>query len=318
MQTKKTTVTGPRVLLTLATLSAAALLPLRVLAAQQDSGQPGAPGQQAPPPGQPGQPGQPGGRRGRGGQGNFAGRLPFANGQVTGIDAGMGTVTINSQFGGPQTILVPNTAKIAAMVQIDISKLKVGDTVQVQGVPTQMTASSITAGDMPDFLSMGFRGRGGAPGAPGGNGNNAQAGPQGNVQQPQRQQAFAMASGKVTSLEPLTVALSDEISIVMRMGPNARIMKVMPGTINNIKVGDSIIASGQAGQDGTFTATGVGVNMNGIGGPMGGRFGGPGAGFGPPGGFGGQGGFGGRGFRGRRGGQGGAGGQGAAGGGVGA
>jgi hypothetical protein len=311
--------------------AAATLAPVEARG-QQDPNQPA--GQ---PPAQPGQPGQPGGRQGgrQGGFGNFATRMPFATGQVTGGDPATNTIIISSQFGGSQTVHVGADTKIVALVQIDASKLKVGDTIQVQGVPKEITASSITAGDVPDFLTAGLRGGRGGNGAAGANGNSpgtvaatGAAGGQNNAAQPARPQqppAFASATGKVTSLEPMTISLSDEVSIVLKLGPNAKIMKLMPATINNIKLGDTIFASGTAGQDGTFTATGLGVNVNGIGGMMGGRggfgggpggIGGPGGGgFGGPGGPGG-GGFGGRGGRGGRGGAGG-GGQGGAGGGQG-
>jgi len=276
----------------------------------------------------PATPGQPGGRQGRGGFGNFQARMPFATGQVTGGDPATGTIIISSPFGGSQTIHVTGDTKMVAMVQIDASKLKVGDTVQVQGVPNQITANTITAGELPDFLTAGLRGRGG----PGGAGGNAPGAPPaaggaagGANAQPGRpqQQAFASATGKITSTEPLTIEISSEVSIVLKLGPNAKVSKLMPATINNVKLGDNVFAAGTASQDGTFAATGLGINVNAMGGMMGGRgFGGPGGGFGGPGGPGGPGGgFNGRGGRGGRrgGGQGGASGgngQGGAGGGA--
>jgi len=263
--------------------------------AQQNPGQPGA---------QPGQTGQPGFQQGRRGFGQGGARMPFATGQVTGGDPATGTIVIGSPFGGSQTIKVSPDTKMVALIQVQASSLKVGDHIQVQGMPTKMTANTITAGEMPDFLTAGIRGRGGPNGAAAGPGGNlpgapapatgAAANAQGGPQQPP---AFASASGKVTSTEPLTIQLSDEISLVLTLGPNAKVMKLMPATINNIKMGDTIFAAGQAGDDGTFTATGVGINLQNMGGLPGmgrggfggrafgpGGFGGPGAGFGGPGG----------------------------------
>ena len=86
------------------------------------------------------------------------------------------------------------------------------------------------------------------------------------------------------------------------MAANAKITKIAPLAFSSLKVGDRLVASGQAGADGSsFTATGIAVNMNtggGMGGPGGfGGFGGPGGGRGgfggPGGGPGGQGGPGG-------------------------
>ena len=288
---------------------AAAFAPC-IAGAQQDPNQAG--GQQ----GQQGQQGQPGGgRQGRGQRGGGfgnGGQMPFASGTVSGGDPATGTIIINSTFGGgTQTIHVPNDTKTVALLPIDVSKLKIGDMIQVQGVPKEITANSITAGEMPDFLTAGIRGgRGGAPGAgtPGATGAGTAAAPGAAAgAQPPRPQAMASATGKVTKLEPLTISLSDEVSIVLKLGPNAKVMKIMPANINAIKLGDTIFASGTAGADGTFNASGLGINVGGIGGMMGGRGGGfggaGGGGFSGPGGggFGGAGG-GGRGGRGGRGG----------------
>ncbi len=290
----------------LVALTFATTLPSLAATATQDPAQPAAPQGQA---GQPATPADPGARQGRGGFGNLAARMPFAVGQVTGGDPATGTVIISSQFGGSQTIHVSNDIRIVALVQIDVSKIKVGDTVQVQGVPREITANTITAGELPDFLTMAMRGgRGGAVTngvIPGG----VQADPNAQAR-PSQPQAFASATGKVTQLQPLTIALSDEVSIALKLGPNAKIMKLMPGTINNVNLGDTVFASGQAGADGTFAATGLGINVDAIAGMpgmrgfRGGFGGGPGAGGFGAGGFGGRGGRGGR----RGNGQGGAGG----------
>jgi hypothetical protein len=257
--------------------------------------------------GQAGQPGQGGGRQGRGGPGGaFGGQMPFSMGTVTGGDPATGTIIIKTQIGGTQTIKVSPDAKFSVMSEVLVSALKLGDQVQVQGVPSKITADTISAGELPDVLAGamgGRRNRGGGPGAPGGQGVQAGAadpngaGQNGQAQAPQPPPAMASASGKIVSKDPLTIELSDSVSVVLKVSETTKITKIMPATINTIKLGDTILASGTAGQDGTFTATGIGININ-MGG-MGGRgmFGGFGGG---PGG-GGPGG-GGRGNRGGRGG----------------
>src|SRR5205814_955848 len=116
------------------------------------------------------------------------------------------------------------------------SDLKLNDQVQVQGAPTSITASSLTVGELPDFLLAAMRGPGGGPaGGPGGgapgaapgggsDANGRQASPRGvetngrpqgtNGQPP----AFATATGKVVSLNPLTIAISSEVSVVLKLG----------------------------------------------------------------------------------------------------
>jgi hypothetical protein len=217
-----------------------------------------------------------------------------------------GLITIASQFGGSQNIKVTSTTKFATQSTVTVADLKVGDQVQVQGAPTSITASSITAGDIPDFLQGGGPGRGGPGGLQqGGVQASTRAGQPGQQGGPGNQmQAFAMAAGKIESLNPLTIAISSDVSIVLKLAKDAKITKITSTTLNDLKVGDRIQASGQAAQDGTFNATGIGVNLSqggfgpgGSGGPGGIGPGGPGGGgrggFGGPGGPGGQGGPGG-------------------------
>jgi len=229
-----------------------------------------------------------------GGQGGFNRRPPFAYGTVTAVDAGAGTITISGRGGGPdQTIQTQGTTQIISQVAATVSDLKKGDTIQVQGVPTGITASSVTIGQSP--LS-GLGGPGGGPGGPppppGGNG-----GPGGG---PGAAPATAYATGTVTGTSPLTISLSSTASLTLKMDPNAKVTKYTTTTLSAIKVGDRVLGIGTANDDGSFAATTVALNMDpgGFGGRGGGRGGfGRGGGFGGGGrggfGGGGQGGFGG-------------------------
>ena len=237
-----------------------------------------------------GGPQQPGGRFGR--------RIPFAFGTVTAVDAAAGTITLSSPFGGgSQTIqATQGTTQIVSQTTATVSDLKVGDQVQVQGIPTGITASSVTVGQSPLPTMGGGRGFGG-PGAPGGQGGTAASGT------PIRGQANA--TGTVTSTKPLTISLGQGISMTLTLTANAKISKYSPVALSSIRVGDQIVGAGQTGTDGIFAATSVGVNVTMGMGQGGGGFGGPGGGFGGPGGgFGGRGGRGANGF-GQRGGFGG-------------
>lgn len=218
--------------------------------------------------------------------GGFNRRMPFAIGKVTAVDAAASTITITSQFGGggSQTIKTQDTTTIVLQITATVSDLKVGDKIEVQGVPTGITASSLTIGQSP--LPTGGFGRPGGGGGPGGNG-----GPGGG--NPGAPPAFsAFATGKVTSLSPLTIAVSDTVSLTLKMAANAKVSKFTPMALGRIKIGDRVFSMGQTGDDGTFTATSVALNLD-TSSQMGGR-----------GGFGGGGGFGGRGRGGRPGGPG--------------
>lgn len=202
------------------------------------------------------------------GGGGFNRRPPFALGTVTAVDTAADTITITPQFGGgsSQTIKTENTTQIVSQSVAAVSDLKVGDQVEVQGVPTGMTASSLTIGQSP-FMP----GRPGGSGGPGGRPGGPGAPPP----------SFAVATGKVTSTSPLTVAVSDTVSLTLKMAANAKVTKFTPVTLGGIKVGDRVLSMGQTGDDGTFTATTVALNvdMGSLMGGMGGR-GGFGGGFG--------------------------------------
>ena len=209
--------------------------------------------------------------------------MPFAMGTVTGGDANMRTLTIQSQFGGAQTIQVGTTTQMVTQQTVNLADLKIDDQVQVQGVPTGITASTITAGQMPSFMQGGQGRGGGFPGGPPGGGNNGNAG----GQAANARTASASASGRVTSTSPLSISLGDGVSLTVKAGAKARVSRITPLTFNSLKVGDRVMAAGQADSNGVFAATGIGVNMT-MGGGMG--PGGPGGGPGGPGGPDGQGG----------------------------
>jgi len=244
-----------------------------------------------------GGPGGPGGQggggfQGRGGPGG-GGQRPMINGTITGGDAAAGTITISTQFGGSQVIKVSTSTKYQTQKTITVADLKVGDQVRVQGVPLAITASSIIAGDLSDIMGGGPNGGRNRPGAQPNQGNS-QNGPGGQFGPGGQggEQSFATAVGKVASTSPLTIRLSSDVSVVLKLASTAKISKITTITFSNLNVGDKIMANGQTGSDGTLSATTVSINMQLGGGPGGGPGGpgGPGGGPGGPGGPGGDGG----------------------------
>ena len=258
-----------------------------------------------------GQPGGPGGFGGGqpGGPGGFGGgqpnrRPPFAAGTVTAVDSAAGTITVSSPFGGEvQTVQTQSTTKIVSQSVAAVSDLKVGDQVQIQGIPTGISASSVTIGQSPlpnpGGRGPGGPGNGGPGGGPGNGGPGGPGGGSGNGTPPVKGQAYA--TGTVSSTKPLTITLGQGISVTLTLAASAKVTKYTPLLLSSIKVGDRIVSSGQSNDDGTFAATVVGVNvdmgamgMGGRGGFGGGRGGfGGGRGGGRPNGANGGGGFGG-------------------------
>jgi len=189
------------------------------------------------------------------------GRLPFANGTVTAIDAAAGTITLAPMFGGgsPQTVRVTGATQITATREGTVGDLKVGDTVQVRGVPTGIAAALITAGDgvdpagggmgmMPGMMPGGPR-TGGGMGA----GRAGLGGPQA---------AFAQASGRITGLSPLTVSVGEGVSVTLRVGPDVKVSRNVSEKVGDLKVGDRVMANGKAGDDGVLAAGRLRVNAD--------------------------------------------------------
>ncbi len=175
------------------------------------------------------------------------GHSPFAVGTVGAVNAAAGTVTLTPMFGegSGQTVKVTGETQISAQKAATVADLKVGDAVQVRGVPTGITASAITAGDSAD---LGMGGPLGMMPGPGGSGGQATA--------------SAQASGKISSLSPLTVAISDTVTVVLKTAPDVRVTKNVTETISDIKAGDRIMANGQSGDDGILTASKIHVNLD--------------------------------------------------------
>ena len=203
--------------------------------------------------------------QGRGG-GGFATRMPFAMGTITGGDAANRTISIKSQLSGAvQTIQLSVGTQIYTQVTVTVADLKVNDKVKVSGIPTAITADTITAGDIPDFLQPTIRPRpgGAAPAVAAGTDPTAQDDPSGDNPAPTTKiQATAAATGRVISLSPLTVELSKDVSVVLKLASKAKIIRISLLPFKNLNIGDKIMAAGQANADGTFEATGIGINID--------------------------------------------------------
>jgi hypothetical protein len=115
------------------------------------------------------------------------GRRPGVGGEVTAIDAKAGTIAVASRWDETLTVKLATGAKILARKDATVGDLKVGDTIQVSGVFSQLTAAAIQSGELPDMPRPmgggrpGFGGPGmGRPGELGGQGGRrAQRGPGG-------------------------------------------------------------------------------------------------------------------------------------------
>jgi len=183
------------------------------------------------------------------------GRLPFAMGTVSAVNSAAGTVTLTPTGGGGegQTVKVSDATRITGMVDSSVADLKVGDTVQVRGVPTGITAAQITAGDGADAPG----GPAFGPADPFGSGlPSGMGGGRG------PQEASAQVTGKITHLSPLTIALAGGVSVTLKAAPDVKVSRSRSEKIGDIKAGDRLTASGTPGDDGILTATRIRVNAD--------------------------------------------------------
>lgn len=240
------------------------------------------------------------------------GRARPTTGAVTAVDTAAMTITVAGANGAPnQTIKLATDTPIAVEGAGTIADVRVGDTVSVSDAAGQVT---ITDGTLP--AAFGFYGRvltGGGGGGRGGFGGGFGGGGAANAP------AFSVTNGRVTAISPLTISAGAAVSVTMSATTGVKVNRITTGQLSGVKVGDQVMAFGQAGADGTIAATAVALNFPQAQGGFGGgrNRGGQGGGFGGGGNGqngmnaqgGGQGGNGGRRGRRNRGGQGGGQGQ---------
>jgi hypothetical protein len=203
-------------------------------------------------------------------------------GTIRQVDAAKGAIQVQSsgQQGEARWIVLSPQTTMMRHAQGTLAELKVGESIQVSGVPTAISASQLQVGEMPQMeFRGGFGGggnRGGAPGgAPEGAPGQGRRGPaegQGARLQPPSPQF----TGTIASTNPLVVVLPGNMRLNVTAAPTTKVVRIVKATLTDLKVGDNIRAVGQPDENGNVIAmrVEVGVDLQ------------AGAGFGP-GGFGG-------------------------------
>ena len=143
-----------------------------------------------------------------------------AFGSISAIDATGKTITVaNDAAGDSSKVSVTSDTNIFTQASVNLNAVEVGDTIDVQGVPTGITASSITDGQNPMFGPRPGGSDGSSPGGPGAGGLTGPGGmPDQNV---------SFVRGTVKSLNPLTIALGDGAPIVVGGASDATVTKFM-------------------------------------------------------------------------------------------
>lgn len=200
---------------------------------------------------------QPG--RGQGfGRGGFGGGVV---GTIQQIDATKGTLQI--QTAGPQagsrTVAFTAETPIYRQSQGTLADLKVNDRIQVSGMPTAITATQMQIGELPAPPAGGFGG-GRAGGGPGGNAQGAPGAGPGGPGGPAP--STASATGTIVSTSPLVVELAGNLRVTVTADPATRVMKMVKTTAADLKVGETIRATGRPGDDGNVTASQIQVGID--------------------------------------------------------
>jgi hypothetical protein len=217
-----------------------------------------------------------------GGVGGFGGRSPMVTGTVTQLNPSFGAIEVQPEFGQQtkQWVGLATDVSVLKRVEAKVADLQVGDRVMVSGWPTTIKVDELTQANAAELMPSSRPAGAQAPNPP--------AAPQ----QPQA----PTVSGRIISLDPLNIGIEGQPSdasapqvasapiaeISLSLDANSKVMQVVKATVDDIQVGDEVVASGQRDEAGLLTASRVLVNMGmGMRGAMGmGGMGGMGGGMG--------------------------------------
>ena len=202
--------------------------------------------------------------RGGGRGGGFGGNAVF--GTVSAVDVNTGVIGVQGQNDQQVWVAVTDQTQMSMSRQAGAADLQVGQQVTVSGQPTAIVANTVRIGEQGMFggfgggRAAGANNQAGNPAAPGGAGGGRGL------------QANAQVTGQIANLNPLTVAVEGGNPVAVTLPAEARISETLPATVQNVVIGDQLMAFGQPGEDGYYYAQVV--RLGDIGRFMGGRGGG--------------------------------------------
>lgn len=168
-------------------------------------------------------------------------------GTVKSVDYSAGTITVTTPDGTTGDVVVGKST-IYTQATVAITSLKVGDTVAVQGVPTNILAETVFDGDLSKIYP--------APPAPP-TGSTDSKSTSTTAPPPTGQ---ANATGAVLSVSPLSVNLGDGVSLTIETASTTKITKLTTESLDDVKAGDSIVAFGTL-TDGDLDAGVIAINL---------------------------------------------------------
>jgi len=200
-------------------------------------------------------------------------------GHIADVNPAKGYVQVRTiPMGTNRIVLVTDQTKLTKLEDAPLDALKVGDEVTVSGVPLQLHASALRIGRPVGLadLMMGSRGPGptasppGAPPVPASAPKDAalekSEAPAPGVAlerkgvsvEPRRYATpRAEVTGVVVSTSPLTLKISDELSVTVSAAPDAKLRRPVPATKDDLAAGTPLVAFGTLDADNYLQATEV-------------------------------------------------------------
>lgn len=190
--------------------------------------------------------------------GGMPGMQNLQYGAITETNKQRQTINIYSQFGVTQTFRVLPDTKISTVSSVKVKDLKINDVVQLTGL-------SRTAANMVAFQSR--TGRGKNPKAMAEQSHHfsqtepppAQVNSDFDTITRHLRQAATSVTGRVTSRSPLTISISPEVAVSLKLEPDSNISRISTIPYGQLKVGETAVAFGDTGTDGIITPTGAGI-----------------------------------------------------------
>lgn len=190
------------------------------------------------------------GPRGGFGGGGFGtgarGVSQLVTGRVEAVDVAAGTITVRSEGASQETqnVRVSGVTYIVRLVPCAAADVKAGETITIVGQPLEMTIGELNV-DAPPSPAESGGGRFG--------GGGSLRGPSGGVT-PAYDNPLRIR-GRVTSVNPIKIAVSQNAECVLRIQPGALITREVPGTMKDLRVGDSVKGMCRSVGDGPLTTT---------------------------------------------------------------
>ncbi|MGV3723801.1 MAG: DUF5666 domain-containing protein [Actinomycetota bacterium] len=175
-----------------------------------------------------------------------------AAGSVVKVDAARGTLLISGRTAReqPQLVEILPAAMIVKQFRASAAELKVGETIEVVGVPLQIDARTIRIGEVapvPDDHPARTPPKSGAPTPP----------RQSPVVQPQ-------LLAKVVRVNPLTIDLGGGVKAEVKVGGGTRFTRVARVPLNGVKPGDPVMVMGSRNATGALVAHRVQIGFEGF------------------------------------------------------